>query len=64
MNVFWDAAFNKSWLLVTEEMVVEMLGYKKDKNTMSHFYSQRMEKDLEKGSDYQEVDENHELCSL
>ena len=61
VKLFWEPAFNKSWIYLTKEMVVDWMGYKDNKNTMSHFYERNLLKNYEKNIDYKEVAQNNEL---
>ena len=63
IDMFWDAAFNKSWLYVSEEIVNEQFGYKSGKNTMSHFY-EKLKKEYEENVDYKIVDKDHNLIKV
>jgi phage anti-repressor protein len=60
IDIFWDTAFNKSWLYVSEEMVSEQFGYKKAKDMMKDFYK-KLENEYEVDIDYKIVDKNHIL---
>lgn len=63
VDIFWDAAFNKSWLYVSEEIVNEQFGYKNGKNMMSDFYD-KLNKDYECNIDYKEVNKDHILVKF
>lgn len=60
IELFSDPVFNKSWIYVSEEIVVEQLGYSKSKDTM-HVFNTKLIKEFEKNIDYKEVDSEHEL---
>ena len=63
IDMFWDAAFNKSWLYVSEEMVNEQFGYKKSKDMMLDFYD-KLQKEFEKDIDYKTVNKDHILVNF
>lgn len=60
VKLFWDPAFNNSWIYITKQMVVEWLGYKETKDTMSDF-KKNLIKNYEENEDYKEVDKNDEI---
>ncbi len=60
MDIFWDAAFNKSWLYASNEMVENMFGYKAGKNMMSDF-GEKLKNEFEEDVDYQIVTKNNEI---
>lgn len=60
IDMFWDTAFNKSWIYASEEVVHKQFGYKKSKNMMSHFY-EKLQKEYEADLDYKEVNKSHDL---
>ena len=61
VKLFWDPAFNNSWIYLSKEMVVDWLGYKDAKSTMSDFYTKNLIKNYEKDIDYKEVDKTDEI---
>lgn len=61
VKLFWEPAFNKSWIYLTKEMVVDWMGYKNSKDTMQHFYTQNLIKNYEENMDYKEVKSNDEI---
>jgi phage anti-repressor protein len=60
VKLFWDPAFNDSWIYITKEMVVEWLGYSNAKDTMRHFYKKLID-NYENNVDFKEVDKNDVL---
>ena len=60
VDLFWDAAFNKSWIYVSDEIVINWMGYKKSKNTITNFVNE-MKGKYKNDIDYKEVSSNHEL---
>lgn len=60
LDIYWDPAFNKSWLYVSDEMVENMFGYKKSKDMMRTFAT-KLKEDFEDSIDYQIVDKLHDL---
>ncbi len=63
IDLFWDVAFNSSWIYVTEDMVSEQFGYKKNTQMMSEFYK-KLINHFEDKIDYLRVEKNHELVVL
>ena len=63
IDMFWDAAFNKSWLYVSEEMVNEQFGYGKGKQMMSNFYRKLID-EFENDIDYKIVNKDHNLVKF
>lgn len=61
IDMFWEPAFNDSWILVTEELVSEHLGYKLAKDMMTNFIKQQLLKNYEVNVEYQEILKDHEL---
>jgi hypothetical protein len=61
VKLFWEPAFNKSWIYLTKEMVVDWMGYKDGKDTMTHFYKQNLLKNYEENVDYKEVKKDDEI---
>lgn len=60
VKLFWEPAFNKSWIYVTKEMVVDWMGYKDNQSTLKDFYT-KLRKEYEENIDYKEVDQNDEI---
>jgi len=60
VKLFWQPAFNDSWIYITKEMVIEWFGYKENKDTMKNFYI-KLNKDYEINVDYKEVNQDNEL---
>jgi hypothetical protein len=60
MDMYWDIAFNKSWLYVSPDMVENMFGYKNCKNMMSNFGS-KLKNNFSDCSDYKIIGADHEL---
>lgn len=54
LDMFWDAAFNNSWLYLSSEIIHEHFGYSCTKSSAAEFYK-RMEKAYTKGTQYKEV---------
>ena len=59
VDLFWDVVFNKSWIYLSDEIVIEWMGYKKSKDTISDFTEEMKRKYSD--IDYKEVDRTHEL---
>jgi hypothetical protein len=62
VKLFWDPAFNNSWIYITKNMVIEWLGYKNSKDTMPDFYK-ILTKSYEKDIDYKEVKKEDEIIT-
>jgi hypothetical protein len=60
VKLFWEPTFNKSWIYLTKEMVVDWMGYKDNEKTMRDFYK-KLIKDYEENVDYKEVTQNNEI---
>jgi len=58
--IFWDSAFNNSWIYLSDEAIVDWMGYKAAKNTNSNFYKE-MKKKYTTDIDYKEVTNKHML---
>lgn len=54
VEMFWNPAFNGSWLHVTEEMVEQRMGYKPSKDMMKDFYV-KMKKECVADVDYKQI---------
>lgn len=62
VKIFWDPTFNNSWLYISKDMVVDWLGYKDGKSTMSDFYK-NLKNNYEKDLDFKEADLTNELVN-
>ncbi len=60
IDLFWDPVFNSSWIYLSDELVIDWMGYKKTKDTMTNFYKEMKDK-YKEGADYEEVTKTHEL---
>ncbi len=60
INIFWDAAFNKSWIYLSDEMIIDQMGYKKSKDAIFNFVREMTNK-YKVNIDYKEVDKNDDL---
>ncbi len=60
IDIFWDAAFNKSWLYLSDSVIIEWMGYKKSKDAITNFIKE-MKSKYRNLLDYQEVDKQHNL---
>jgi hypothetical protein len=61
IETFWDYAFNDSWIYISNDMVVNWLGYKKGKSTMSDFYTKNLLKNYEVDVEFKEINQNDEI---
>jgi hypothetical protein len=65
MDVFdrlYPYALSKQWVHLTQEMVIEWMGYKKLTSSMRNAH-ERIQKNFRAGIDYVEVDSSHKLIS-
>ncbi len=58
-GVFWDAAFNSSWILLADYIIQEWMGYVGEK-CVANFHRD-MKKKYRDQIDYKEIDKEHEL---
>jgi phage anti-repressor protein len=63
-KIFWETTFNKSWLLVNKEMVIDWCGYTDGKNAVNNFIVRKLIEVYEENIDYKEVTSDHELVNL
>lgn len=61
VKLFWEPAFNKSWIYLTKSMVVDWMGYADSKDTMYNFYTKNLVKNYEENVDYKQVDKDDEI---
>lgn len=60
VTMFWDSAFNKSWIYLSNEVIHDQFGYTKTKSSLNDFYI-RMKKAYKENIDYMEVTSEHNL---
>lgn len=60
VDLFWDAAFNKSWIYLSDEIIIDWMGYKKSPDTVTNFMKE-MKNRYKINEDYKEVDKNNLL---
>ncbi len=60
MDVYWDVAFNKSWMYASNKMVSELFGYKVNESMMKDF-GRKLKKEFRENIEYQIVTKDHEL---
>jgi hypothetical protein len=60
IDLFWDTAFNKSWLYLSEDMARDHMGYRAGKNMMLRIYD-KLHNEYENQADYKIVSLNHDL---
>ncbi len=60
IDIFWQAAYNKSWLYVSQEMVIDHLGYADGGRVLRNFY-RKLEKSDEYDEEYKEIDEKEAI---
>ncbi|MGL5935630.1 MAG: GIY-YIG nuclease family protein [Cetobacterium sp.] len=63
VEIFWDVAYNKSWIYLSSEIIYEYLGYKKTSSSGRDFYTTMKSKFVE-NIDYQEVNKDHEIVKF
>ncbi len=59
-GVFWDAAFNSSWVYLSDEVIYTWIGYKIGRNSINNFVNE-MKKKYIANVDYVEVSKEHPL---
>ncbi len=60
IRIFWDVAFNKSWIYLSDEMIIERMGYKKSEHTITNFVK-GMKKKYKDQVDYKEISKTNSL---
>ena len=60
VDLFWEPTFNKSWLYLSDEVIIDWMGYKKSKSCISDFIREMKTKYVEH-VDYREVTRDNEL---
>lgn len=60
VKLFWEPAFNKSWIYVHKEMIIDWMGYSNGKNTLNDFYK-KIIKEYEENIDYKEISKDDEI---
>lgn len=60
LNIFWEPAFNKSWIYLSPTMITKDMGY----SEVSKFYRDTLRKQYKENIDYKETDENDALVKL
>lgn len=63
LKLFWDPAFNDSWIYLSSKLIHEYFGYKETKSSMSNFYKKMRECYIE-NINYIEVSKDHEVVKL
>ena len=63
LDIYWDSAFNQSWILLSSEIIHEHLGYKKTSSSMANFYI-KMKEVYRDNIDYKEVDKNNDIVKI
>ena len=63
VDIFWDTAFNKNWLYLSDEIIIDWMGYKKTKSTISNFIKDMKNKYIN-NTDYKEVNKNNTLVNM
>lgn len=60
VKLFWEPAFNKSWLYLSSEIIHDHLGYKESKQSSADFYKKMRTLYIE-NIDYKEVAKDHDI---
>lgn len=60
VEIFWEPAFNDSWIYVSSELIHDFFGYAKTKSSASNFYKKLVD-NFKATSEFMEVDKDHEL---
>ncbi len=63
IDMFWDPVFNSSWIYLSDEIVVELMGYKKSKDTMRELYRKLLQ-EYDCDTDYKQVDKDNRGAGL
>ncbi len=60
VDIFWDVAFNKNWLYLSDEIITDWVGYKKNSSSIAKFHVMMKDKYI-KEVEYKEVNKTHPL---
>lgn len=60
LKMFWESTFNKSYIYLSDEIILDMLTDETGKNAVDHFIKRKLLK-YEHGVDYIEIDNNDVL---
>lgn len=60
VEMFWEPAFNKSWIYVSSELIHEFFGYAESKSSSSNFYK-KLHENFDDPSEYTEVTSDHDI---
>lgn len=60
VEIFWEPAFNDSWIYVSSELIHDLFGYAKTGSSTRDFY-RKLADNFKATSEFMEVDKNHEL---
>lgn len=63
VKIFWEPAFNKSWIYLSIEIIHDYFGYKKTESSNNDFIK-KIKDNYKKDIDYKEVSKDHELIKL
>lgn len=65
LDLFWDPAFNKGWLYLSDTMIKDQLTNDKGKNAISRFYENvLLTREYKSGVDYKRIDQYDPLVDL
>lgn len=62
IDLFWEPAFNKSWIYLADEIIINWMGYKGVDATRN--FHRDMKSKYKENIDYQEVSKEHELVQF
>lgn len=63
VDTYWDIAFNKSWLYLSDHVIFRDLGYAKTKSCRTKLY-ERITKEYINIVEYEEVTKDHEIVQM
>jgi hypothetical protein len=61
LKLYWDPCFNKSWLYLSDELILENLTNETSKHALKHFYIKILIPNYEENIDYKEVTIDDEI---
>jgi len=62
LKMFWDPAFNKGWIYLSDDIIKSQMTNEKGKDALIHFYKRvLLQGDYEENVDYKKIEANDEL---
>jgi hypothetical protein len=62
LTMFWEPAFNGSWIYLSDEIILGQLTKEKGKDALTNFYKQvLLTNDYVEGVDYKKIDKHDDL---